>query len=124
MIKYAPMLQAAKARTLQPVHTIQAEWDNTLGRIKEIAEVIEASQLVGELRTNLTVKRTPHTHVEAIQRVLFQNLLLVPHTRTCCAIPSSLVAPGCGTGARPCRSLLRSWTRSTALHPGRPATNV
>ncbi|MBK9196502.1 MAG: hypothetical protein IPO17_16275 [Flavobacteriales bacterium] len=82
MIKYAPMLQAAKARTLQPVHTIQAEWDNTLGRIKEIAEVIEASQLVGELHANLTVQRTPHTNVEAIERVLFQNLLLVPRTRT------------------------------------------
>ncbi len=82
MTRSAPMLQAAKARTLQPVHTIQAEWENTLGRIKEIAEVIEASQAVSDLHANLTVKRPPHTNVEAIERVLFQNLLPSARTRT------------------------------------------
>ena len=76
MIKYAPMPLAASTAHLLPVHTIQAEWDNTLSRIKEIAEVTEATALVGALHANLTVQRTPHTNVEAIERVLFQNLLL------------------------------------------------
>ena len=62
---------------------VQAEWDRTLARIWEVAEVLNCSAQVHPRQyAYLTVKRSETTNVEAIERILFQNLLLAPRVRT------------------------------------------
>lgn len=62
---------------------VQGEWDQTIARLKEFADVTShALEVSRKNYAHLTVARTPTTNIEGIERVLFQNLLLAPRVRT------------------------------------------
>lgn len=66
-----------------PTATVQAEWDQTLRRLREMCEVIDASAMVNEHEVaHITVRLTDQTNVEGIERIMFQNLLFMPWSRT------------------------------------------
>lgn len=65
-----------------PPHVVQGEWDQTVRRVKEVAEVMDYSVHTSGLHyMRLVLKRTKDLNIEGIERILFQNLLLVPKER-------------------------------------------
>src|SRR5690349_5925941 len=66
-----------------PTMMVQTEWDRTLDRIREIAPVVDYTPHVNYGRHAMVrLKKSEGLSVEAIERALFQNLLLAPCTRT------------------------------------------
>lgn len=77
------LIDARAASVAVPFSVVQAEWDQTIRRVMEMAEVIDRSVEVSDrAHAHFRVKRTEQTNVEGIERVLFQNLLLAPRVRT------------------------------------------
>ncbi|HRD54451.1 MAG TPA: hypothetical protein PKY96_17565 [Flavobacteriales bacterium] len=63
--------------------TVQREWACTLGRLRELCEVLEAPEHVSRSGyARLFIKRHDGLELEAIERILFDNLLLAMYTRT------------------------------------------
>ncbi len=66
-----------------PASVIQGEWDQTLARIREVAVITEANEFVDALQwAYVTIKRKEGIDVDAIERMLFDNLLLAPRSKT------------------------------------------
>ncbi|MFZ1691583.1 MAG: hypothetical protein WAT74_00175 [Flavobacteriales bacterium] len=63
--------------------TVQREWQCTLERLREVCEVLEASEHVSRSGyARLFIRRHEGLELEAVERILFDNLLLAIHTRT------------------------------------------
>ena len=64
-----------------PTATVQGEWDQTLLRLREVCEIVEAPKGVSAVHyAYLTIKKIDD--VAAVERILFDNLLLAIYTRT------------------------------------------
>lgn len=84
-LKAMPWYQASAApeRSLLPVATIQAEWDNTLARLRELGELVEQNALVHPLQfAYVSVRHHEGLDLDAIDRILFDNLLPAVWSRT------------------------------------------
>jgi hypothetical protein len=79
-LAYPPL--SALGRPL-PDEIVQREWDCTLRRLRTVCPVLEASEAVSRTGyARLLLPREPQFDLEAAERILFDNLLLAPHTRT------------------------------------------
>lgn len=66
-----------------PPGVVQAEWDNTLRRLRALCTVLEFSPEVSALqRAYVRVQHAEDLDLEAVDRILFENLLLAPWSRT------------------------------------------
>lgn len=62
---------------------VQKEWEHTLERLSEVCEVMEASPVITRIGfVRLFIRRTEGMDIEAIERILFDNLLLAIWNRT------------------------------------------
>lgn len=66
-----------------PYDTVQREWQCTLHRLRELCEVLEAPEQVSRSGyARLFIARHEGLELEAVERILFDNLLLAIQTRT------------------------------------------
>lgn len=65
-----------------PIGVVQREWDQTLARVREVCELEDSTTLV---RTNqcahLFIRKSGVLDIEAVERILFDNLLFSPWAR-------------------------------------------
>lgn len=61
------------------IHTVQKEWQLTLARMRAACEVLYTTEQVDlRRRPVIEVSHTPDLDVIALERILFDNLLLAP----------------------------------------------
>lgn len=64
-----------------PTATVQGEWDQTLQRLREVCEIVDAPARVSSMQyAYLTIKKPED--LAAVERILFDNLLLAIYLRT------------------------------------------
>jgi hypothetical protein len=76
----ARTIERAKDIAVLPRGTVQAEWTAMMEGIREVADVLEHAHLV-EVQATAYLILPAFTNMDAVERILFCNLLFDPHTR-------------------------------------------
>lgn len=74
-----PLLRSRACTTPLSAPTVQVEWDHTLRRLRALCTMQYATERVDQHRyPTVNLRHTPDLEVVALERVLFENLLLAP----------------------------------------------
>lgn len=77
------ILAELKAETAITTSAVQLEWDHTVQRLQAVCEITAHSPTVGRGKyMHLQLRRTPGLDLSAVERILFDNLLLAVWSRT------------------------------------------
>ncbi len=78
-----PVQAPAGAHALLPLAVVQAEWDQTLRRLRAVATVLSATERVQPHHyASVSIAHAEGLNVEEVERIVFDNLLLAPLSRT------------------------------------------